>query len=159
MKMGTSMSDPLLDMFKPLSSGYPDIDPKTYPGTTPPRNAGKVLDRVHDDWLSSLPSQEWKVGDSVRKFYSIGTLAAVLQRSPTTVRSWESKGWIPPASFRAPAPRKEQIPGKALRGKRLYSEAQVRFLYEASVRFHLAIPRQADWPGFRRHVKTKYPTT
>jgi hypothetical protein len=150
------MNDSTMDLWNRLSGAKTDEPPKLYPGNTPPRE--HTLDKPTDDWLSSLPSQEYMVGGEKKKFYSIGTLSAVLQRSTTTVRSWEAKGWLPSASFRTPPPRKPQIPGKPSKGKRLYSEKQLRFLYEAYVRFYLADPKKADWAGFRRHIKQQYPT-
>lgn len=160
------MSDPVKSMWDKLHEPEPEpqvdeygLDPQTYPGPVPPKQVVQPLDTETPSWLVSLPSQEWLVNGTTRKFYTIGVLASVLQRAPTTIRSWESKGWIPPASFRAPAPRKEQIPGKTPKGRRLYSESQVTFLYEAYQRFNLADPKRADWASFRRHVKKSYPSS
>ena len=82
-----------------------------------------------------------------------------LNRKPVTIRSWEAKGWIPPASFRTPAPKSEQIPGKAVKGRRLYSEAQIVFLVEAAMAYAIDDPDSPDWKGFRKHIADNYPTT
>jgi len=84
-------------------------------------------------------------------------LASALNRKPVTIRSWEAKGWIPPASFRTPAPRSEQIPGKAVRGRRLYSEAQIVFIVEAAMQFKIDDPNHNDWNGFRKQIAEHYP--
>jgi hypothetical protein len=125
-----------------------------YPGSTPPRN--KVLDRTEDEWLRSLPFKEFLVAGEPRKFYSIGALATALGKQPVTLRSWEQKGWLPAASFRTPAPRGPQIPGKVTKGRRLYSQEQVVFLATAYDKYILS-PRKPNWPGFRSHIKNQYP--
>jgi len=134
----------------------PTEDEKHYPGNTPPRNTERSVDSAESDWLTSLPYQEFLVSGEKRRFYTIGALARVLGKQPVTIRSWESKGWLPTASFRTPAPKSAQIPGKAVKGKRLYSQAQVVFLAEAYDKYVLT-PRKPNWQGFRHHIKTQYP--
>jgi hypothetical protein len=131
-------------------------DEKTYPGKTPPRNAGPVIDSEEQQWLNSLPAQEFSIGGEVRKFYTIGALAQALGKQPVTIRSWEQKGWLPPATFRTPAPRGPQIPGKAIKGRRLYSQEQLLFL-TAAYKKYILDPRFPNWDGFRGYIKTNYP--
>lgn len=50
--------------------------------------------------------------------YTIGQLAAVLGRTPVTIRRWEREGVIPVAPFTAPSEHKEGV-------RRLYSEAHM----------------------------------
>lgn len=126
-----------------------------YPGSTPPRNPD-VVDRGEEDWLHSLPFKEFLVNGEAKKFYSIGALASALGKQPVTLRSWEQKGWLPSASFRTPAPRGPQIPGKATKGRRLYSQEQVKFLAMAYDKYILS-PRKPNWDGFRSHIKNQYP--
>lgn len=144
--------DPL-DMFNSIGE---DTGPD-YPGKRTPKNRGKVLDTPSHEWLNDLQSYEYSVGGAVKRFYTIGSLAQALNRSAVTIRSWEDKGWLPAASFRTPPPRKEQIPGKALKGRRLYSEAQVVFLVEAAITFRIDDPYSPDWAGFRKHIANHYP--
>lgn len=151
------MTDSALDLWNRLYKDQTKEAPApAFPGNTPPPSFATV-DKPEVDWLTSLPSHEFLVAGEPRKFYTIGTLASVLQRSAVTIRSWESKGWLPRAAFRTPAPRKEQIPGKKSLGRRLYSEQQLRFLVEAYGRYNLADPKRADWSSFRRHIKLNYP--
>ena len=126
-----------------------------YPGKTPPRNPEPV-DSKGTDWLDLLPFKEFLVGDEARKFYTIGALATALGKQPVTIRSWEQKGWLPQASFRTPPPKGPQIPGKATKGRRLYSQDQVVFLATAYDKYILS-PRKPNWAGFRSHIKTQYP--
>jgi hypothetical protein len=91
-----------------------------------------------------------------QRFYTIGSVAKALGKTPVTIRSWEAKGWLPSASYRTPAPRKEQIPGKASKGKRLYSKDQLVFLVEAYERF-IVIPKNPNWESFKIHIRNHYP--
>lgn len=152
-----STNDPLdyfFDITSKHSSKYEE-DPDAYPGKTAPKNRGKSV-RISHSWLDNLPFREYLVGGTPKRFYSVGALASALGRKAVTIRSWELKGWLPPATFRTPPPRKEQIPGKPSKGRRLYTEAQVVFLVEAAIQFRLSDP-EPDWFGFRDHIKNQYP--
>jgi hypothetical protein len=150
-------TDPL-DLFNSLASRRGDDDDgKDYPGNAAPRNRGQVIDKPTHEWLTTLPSHEYTVGGVPKRFYTIGALSMALNRKPVTIRSWESKGWLPPASFRTPPPRSEQIPGKAVKGRRLYSEAQIVFLVEAAITYAIDDPVKPDWVGFRKHITEQYP--
>jgi hypothetical protein len=70
---------------------------------------------------------------------------------------WEQQGWIPRATFRTPTPRGQQIPGKTLKGRRLYSLSQVEFLMDALEHFKIDDPNKANWDGFRKHIKNNWP--
>jgi len=150
-------TDPL-DYFYDITSRRSrvvDEDGPDYPGKTAPKNRG--VDKVTHEWLHSVKSHEYSVGGTVTNFYTIGALAQALNRKPVTIRSWESKGWLPPASFRTPPPKGEQVPGKATKGRRLYSETQVVFLVEAAIEYQIDDPDSPDWDGFRSHIASHYP--
>jgi hypothetical protein len=70
------------------------------------------------------------------EFYSIGDLARALQKSPVTIRLWESQGFIPmPRRADAVDPDKEQ---------RIYSRAQIEGIVEIAKEegiFGVARPR------------------
>ena len=151
------MSTDPLDLFKKLSGEPLDEDGPNYPGKRPPKNRGAGVDTVHHEWLNELPAHEYLVNGQPKRFYTIGAVAMALQRKPVTIRSWESKGWIPPATFRTPPPRKEQIPGKATKGRRLYSEAQVVFLREMAMVYEINDPNNANWKGFKKAIADSYP--
>lgn len=152
------MSADPLDLFKRLAGETDEDDGKDYPGTVAPKNRGTVHVPATHQWLESLPSQEYSVNGITKRFYTIGSLARALNRKPGTVRSWEAKGWIPPASFRTPSPKSEQIPGKAVKGRRLYSEAQLVFLVEAALEYAIDDPNSPNWKGFKKHIADNYPT-
>jgi len=150
--------DPL-DIFNDIPSkiGQHMEEGPDFPGTKTPKNRGKVLDRPQHEWLQSLKSSEFLVGGQVKRFYTIGSLATALNRKPVTIRSWEAKGWLPPASFRTPPPKGGTVPGKAVKGRRLYSEAQLVFLVEAAMTYSIDDPDTPDWIGFRQHIADNYP--
>ena len=156
--MVSTSNDPVMALFERMSGApkEPPADDKLYPGSTPPRNQAQVLDSEDDEWLTRLPSYEFLLGGVARKFYTVGSLAKALGKQPVTIRSWEQKGWLPPATFRTPPPKSEQLPGKAVKGRRLYSEEQLRFLVRAYEKYILN-PRRPNWDGFRAHIKNQYP--
>lgn len=142
------MRDPL-DMFNSL----PD-----FPGRTPPKNRKVTTkDPLAEDRLNGAKSKTMRVNGIERQFFTVGELAKALNRKPVTIRMWESKGWLPKAKYRTPAPKAEQIPGKALKGRRLYSLEQVEFLLTALSRFEIDDPAKANWDGFRQHIKNQWP--
>lgn len=154
------MSNDPLDVFNNLDSkiGRHMKEEKDFPGNTAPRNRGVVTPiRIEHDWLKQLRSSEYQVNGVTKRFYTVGELGRALKRKAVTIRSWEAKGWLPPAMFRTPPPQGEQLPGKAVKGRRLYSEAQVVFLFEAAVRFSIDDVHNPDWEGFRQHISDKYP--
>lgn len=156
------MSDPALEFFQTLERKSEDkrkVHPgeRTYPGTTPPRNAGPAVDSDPLLWLDDLPYRELLAPDgTARKFYTIGTLAKALGKANVTIRSWEDKGWIPKATYRTQPPRRPQVPGKKVVGQRLYTKEQLRFLV---VKYNEFIESRdtPDWPGFRKAIKSQYP--
>ena len=157
MTLSSDEQDPLV-FFAALGERKDAEAKKAFPGSTPPRNTTVSVDTSPEEWLNRIPSHEFLVNGEARKFYTIGAIAMALGKSAVTIRSWEAKGWIPSAKFRTPPPRKEQIPGKAQKGKRLYSKDQIVFLAEAFERF-IVVPRVPNWDGFRGHIKRQYPNT
>jgi len=130
-----------------------------WPGNTPPKNRPGSKKRVSDidDRFNGARSKTFVVKGEERTFFTVGELAKALNRKPVTIRSWESRGWIPKANYRTPTPRGQQIPGKPVKGSRLYSLEQVEFLMDALQRFNLDDPVQANWEGFKKHTKTNWP--
>ena len=142
------MKDPL-DMLGDL----PD-----FPGSRPPKNRktkNKELTTITDRFHGVKP-KKFKVNGEDKLFFTIGDLAKILNRKPVTIRMWESRGYIPKAVYRTPKPRGNQIPGKSVQGRRLYSLEQVEFLVEAITRFRLD-DKGGDWDGFRKHTSQQYP--
>lgn len=113
-----------------------------------------ALDSDPFSWLNDLPFNEYSVEGEPRKFYSIGTVCRALAIKPVTLRSWEQKGWMVKPKYRTPPPKGKQVQGSA-KGRRLYTEAQLRFLVEAYGKY---VGEQKDWEAFRKALASKYPT-
>lgn len=79
----------------------------------------RLNDPAHDveriDQLSPLP---YLINNRRALLYTIGDLAAMLGRSPVTLRAWERKGHIPPTELRRNFE-------DTLGSRRLYTRAQV----------------------------------
>lgn len=127
-----------------------------YPGKTLPKNRGEVKKREHTD-LSMIRATQFRLSGEVVNMYTIGELARAIGRKPVTIRMWESRGWIPRANYRTPKPAGEQIPGKATKGRRLYTQQQLEFLVKAVELFVLDERDPKTWDKFRQHVKANWP--
>ena len=129
-----------------------------FPGKTPPKNRPHKADRLEaDDRFNGAKSKPMVVNGVLRQFFTVGEVAKALSRKPGTIRMWELKGWIPKAKYRTQPPKKEQIPGKPLKGRRLYTLEQVEFLLTALSRYEIDDPAKANWDGFRQHIQTQWP--
>lgn len=114
-----------------------------YPGS---KQALKPLTReeVHKDkptappipW-EELPSRVYTVQGRDTTFYTIGALAAAMQREVVTLRKWEQKGYLPPANFRAPS----KHPTKP-KHDRLYTREQIEGLVKILEEEGLLIARK-----------------
>jgi hypothetical protein len=127
-----------------------------FPGTTPPRNEAKTVQEYDNAWVVNLPHKEYYVGGNITRMYPIGSLAKALGKQPVTIRSWEDKGWLPPATFRTPPPNGHQIPGKPSVGRRLYSQEQLLLILETYQRY-IAEGRN-DWSNFASHINQHFHT-
>lgn len=146
---GLVVARDLLDMLGDL----PD-----FPGNTPPRNRKDSPKRgVAEDRFNGARPRIYRIGGVDREFYTVGEVARALGRKAVTIRSWESKGWIPKVKYRTPAPAGTQIPGKSPKGRRLYSKAQLVFLVEAVETYKLNDPKRADWARFHTHIRANWP--
>ena len=133
---------------------------KDFPGTRPPKNRtqnGSASATVSsDDPLTALKGRVYRIKGIEVELFTIGQLACLLGKKPVTIRMWESRGWIPLANWRSPKPQGEQIPGKPVKGRRLYSRKQVELLYSSSLLFNIDEKGKSDWPAFREHIKANW---
>lgn len=141
---------------KDMLSDFPD-----FPGKKPPKNRpeNKELTPV-EEIIATLRPTTFKVNGQLVDFYSIGQLAKALNRKAVTIRMWETRGFIPVAGFRTPAPKFDRPFGKTSpKGRRLYSRAQVEFLITAIREFVGDEPHSTDarWAAFKEYVKQHWP--
>lgn len=141
--------DPL-DLFNDL----PD-----FPGKTPPKNRPTSQQSLKEEYLNGAKGKEYLIKGTPIVLYTVGQMAKALGRKPVTIRMWELNGWLPKANYRSPAPKSETIKGKPPKGRRLYSHAQVEFLFTAAEQFKIDDPVLADWIGFRNHIQNNWPNT
>lgn len=102
-----------------------------------------------------------KVKGVPQEFFRIGALAAALGRQTVTIRKWERLGIIPKADYQTKPPvlkrsDRPPLPGKAVRGKRLYSRAQIEGVVAAARAtrvYDLRDAASADWHEFTRLVQ------
>lgn len=133
-------------------------DLPNYPGNRPPKNRGGVKKDVDADPFAFLRATYYTVRGEKMAFYTVGELAKALNRRPGTIRMWESRGIIPTPSFRTAPPSGEQVPGKSIKGRRLYSKKQVELLLYAVEYYGLNEPRgtDADWVGFKKYIQENW---
>lgn len=80
-------------------------------------------ERTPDEWdAKPLIKMFW--GKEVELF-TIGQLGSALGLKAVTIHSWEKKGWIPAPPLRTAPPRWGGLPNKAVKGRRLWTRAQV----------------------------------
>lgn len=140
----------VLDLFGDL----PD-----FPGKRAPKNrpqSKKLIDSGLGDRYNGAKGKEYVINGEKQMFYTIGELCKALGKRPVTLRMWESKGWIPKPSFRTPPPNGIQIPDKAQKGRRLYSQQQLDTLIDGVEQFGLNNPYHADWEAFKTYIKENW---
>ncbi len=133
------------------------MDDKYWPGSRPPKSAAAGTQQHRAPSDMTWKGKVYRLKGEDVELFSIGDLAGILGKKPVTIRMWESKGWIPRANWRSPAPKGEQIPGRPVKGRRLYTRPQVELLYKASQKFQIDSKVSADWPGFREFIKVHWP--
>lgn len=78
------------------------------------------------------------------KLFYIGVLAKRLNRTPSTIREWESKGIIPASEF------KDKF------GKRLYTEEQIEAIAKCAKRDKIHIGRSFALTNFSVHCHRQF---
>lgn len=143
------MRDPL-DLFGDL----PD-----FPGKRAPKNrpeTKKIANSLLQDRYNGAKGKEYIINGEKQLFFTIGEVCKALGKRPVTLRMWESKGWIPKPSFRTPPPNGIQIPDKAQKGRRLYSQQQLDTLIDGVEQCGVNNPYHADWEAFKTYIKNNW---
>lgn len=111
----------ILDMF----DGLPD-----FPGKRAPKNrpTTKGVPSLIDDPYENVPFKVMTVNGEKKQFYTVGNVARILGRQAQTLRKWERKGWIPPATYRTTKSSGSDLLNKQSKGYRLYSREQVEVI-------------------------------
>lgn len=133
---------------------FPELDDsERYPGGRAPRREAPPSPKLDlaTDW-DSKPTIKIHKGEE-REFFTIGDLATALGREPVTIRSWEDKGYLPKSRYRGPAPKKG-IPGKEVKGRRLYTRQQIEIVIAAAIESGVAGPNALYRPNWKKFTKT-----
>lgn len=145
----------ILDVFGDL----PD-----FPGKKPPKNRPATKEvATSEDPFAGVPYKEITVKGERRVFYTVGNVARILGRTAQTVRKWERKGWIPPASYRTSKSSGSGLHNPSGKGYRLYSREQVELLLHGLELFNLDGERTKDWQNagnwvsFIDYIKASWP--
>lgn len=96
-------------------------DTEFYPGSRERRPASGAygIPQAEVSPFDGVTPRIYDVNGQTVEFFTIGQLAAALNRKPVTLRKWEAQGILPAATFQAPNP------GKDPRARRrLYTRAQ-----------------------------------
>lgn len=101
--------------FEELANRYAEgeKDDGTYPGSRHTRRgvASKEDRDTSDDGdpLSGEEPRMMSVRGEEREFFTIGTLARMLNREVQTLRIWERRGYLPEAAYRSPGKKKDRL--------------------------------------------------
>ena len=134
-------------------------DLPNFPGKRLPKNrpeTKKVIDSALLSRYNGAKGKEFVINGEKHIFYTIGEVCKALGKRPVTLRMWESKGWIPKPSFRTPPPNGTQVPGKAQKGRRLYSQQQLDTLLDAVEQCGVNNPHHGDWDAFKIYIKQNW---
>lgn len=94
-----------------------------YPGSREVRRVNPVPDEVPD--VPELGSGRMLLVNGLEvEFFTIGQLAAVLNRQPVTIRSWENEGILPASGWTKPGQ-----DGDTRGRRRLWTRAQVEGIW------------------------------
>lgn len=131
-----------------------------YPGKKPPRNRTvRKPKRIDDPFAGIKPATYILRGERV-DVYTVGQLAKVIGRKAVTIRAWESRGIIPPTTYRTQLPVGIQAPGKSLKGRRLYTKKQVDLILFAVDTYlgdsNPSVVPATAWNKLKQHIKDNW---
>jgi hypothetical protein len=76
------------------------------------------------------------------ELFTVGALAAALEKKIVTIRMWEKKGYIPGAPYRL---RSKIVQGKKVNGNRVYTRELIEILIEEFSRRGLLGTARVEW--------------
>jgi hypothetical protein len=135
-----------------------------FPGKRTPKNRPetKLTSKNMDDPFAGVPFKKLSVNGEVSIYYTVGNMATILGRKAQTLRKWEKKGWIPPATYRTTKYSGSDLLNTTQRGYRLYSREQVEIIRNALELYELTGTRTSSWQNadnwnkFIKHVKNNW---
>lgn len=76
------------------------------------------------------------------ELFTVGALAAALEKKIVTIRMWEKKGYIPGAPYRL---RSKIVQGKKVNGNRVYTRELIEIIIEEFARRGLLGTARVEW--------------
>lgn len=139
-------------MTDPILSRFADIN---VPGRRKPANRDKPVKVVETPDWDSKPVKYMVKGVMV-EFFTIGHLARALGYSVQSIRAWEQQGLMPKSPYRSPKPRKEQVPGATVKGRRLWTRAQIEGILRIAEEMGVVLNRKPPTKAFAIKVNNLY---
>lgn len=134
------MSDEIDALFSDLDTYYPGSKRKRR--ETTPKNKRAIKDG--SDWTTTAVFRKLPSGE-LHEFYQVGALAQALGRPLVTIRYWIKEGYLPQAPYRLAD--KETKNGEKMRGRRLYSRAQIEKAVELFGKAGVMDKTRIQWPN------------
>lgn len=137
------MSDDIEGLFEDL---------RDYPGKKKPvlRDQPKPVSKAQEAW--DAHPRHYFVNGVKQEFFTVGQVALALRRTSRTIRWWEGKEVIPPATFRAAAPKRSKV--KEV-GDRLWTRAQVEVMIRVAQEEGV-LDGKAPAPAFTRKLVSAF---
>jgi hypothetical protein len=116
-----------------------------YPNSKRKRRTKEVkVSKKDSDWTIN-PIKKTLPNGRDMEFYTIGALAVALGRPLVTIRYWMKEGYLPAPSYRLGD--KTDANGKEIKGRRLYSRAQIDVAVDLFGRAGYLNKTRIQWPN------------
>ena len=131
------MTDKIDNFLSDLDDYYPNSKRKR-------RVKEEKVNKKDSDWTIN-PIKKTLPNGRDMEFYTIGALAVALGRPLVTIRYWMKKGYLPAPSYRLGD--KTDVTGKEIKGRRLYSRAQIDVAVELFGKAGFLNKTRIQWPN------------
>lgn len=131
------MSDGIDNFLSGLDEYYPNSKRKR-------RVKEEKVNKKDSDWTIN-PIKKTLPNGRDMEFYTIGALAVALGRPLVTIRYWMKEGYLPAPSYRLGD--KTDATGKEIKGRRLYSRAQIDVAVELFGKAGALDKTRIKWPN------------
>ena len=131
------MTDKIDNFLSDLDDYYPNSKRKR-------RVKEEKINKKDSDWTIN-PIKKTLPNGRDMEFYTIGALAVALGRPLVTIRYWMKEGYLPAPSYRLGD--KTDATGKEIKGRRLYSRAQIDVAVELFGKAGFLNKTRIQWPN------------
>ena len=134
--MGSGIPEGEVDLESIFDQFYPGSKRKR--GEAAPEKPAKLLPST--SWDSKSVTK--KLGGKETEMFTIGALAAALERPLPTIRMWLDRGYLPDTPYRL---RSAEVNGKLVPGRRLYTRPMIESAIRAFAQRGLLDKPRIDW--------------